>query len=276
MPLTWNSMRRILLKSHRRDICHLSNLLLLHMSIWGTSVRGEVSKGKHALVFQMNTARLEPEGFLQRLTPKNLFLVLKQLQLLKIQLLLFLAQLLVLDMLLLPYPLPLVHLYSLGRVQGHTHKHSSKAKSRKPHFPDAGLRLLGQNSSKQCGILYVAEAGWQDTARHSKRKEKDYMYFGVNHCQRIKQEKCCSYAQQCTPWPELSHKIWIYRTCTSPAILTAKPCKSIKQFFLQILSTILPQMPESNSFSLTLCIQFYKLQRDCTDEMFCSFPPPHA
>lgn len=160
MPLTWNSIRWILLKSHRRDICHLGNLLLLHMSIWGTSVRGEVSKGKHALVFQMNTARLEPEGFLQRLTPKNLFLVLKQLQLLKIQLLLFLAQLLVLDMLLLPYPLPLVHLYSLGRVQGHTHKHTSKAKSRKPHFPDAGLRLLGQNSSKQCGILYVAEAGW--------------------------------------------------------------------------------------------------------------------
>lgn len=91
------------------------------MSIWGTSVRGEVSKGTHALVFEMNTARLEPEGFLQRLTPKNLFLFLKQLQLLKIQLLLFLAQLLLLDMLLLPYPLPLVHLYSLGRVQGHTH-----------------------------------------------------------------------------------------------------------------------------------------------------------
>lgn len=71
----------------------------------------------------MNTARLEPEGFLQRLTPKNLFLFLKQLQLLKIQLLLFLAQLLLLDMLLLPYPLPLVYLYSLGRVQGHTHTH---------------------------------------------------------------------------------------------------------------------------------------------------------
>lgn len=47
------------------------------MRIWETPLRGEVSKGKRALVFQMNPARLEPEGFLQNLTPKNLFLVLK-------------------------------------------------------------------------------------------------------------------------------------------------------------------------------------------------------
>lgn len=53
----------------------------------------------------MNTARLKKVFWFQRFTPNNLFLLLKQLQLLKIQLLLFLVLLLMLDMLLLPYPL---------------------------------------------------------------------------------------------------------------------------------------------------------------------------
>jgi len=102
-------------------------------------------------VFQTNTARREPEGFLQRVTLKNLFLVLKQLQLLKIQLLLFLAQMLVLDMLLLPYPLPLVHLYSWGGSRD-THTHTLP-KPRAENFtslmqePGCWARILPSNGA---------------------------------------------------------------------------------------------------------------------------------
>lgn len=72
-------------------------------------------------MFQMNPARLEPEGFLQSLTPKNLFLVLKAAAAAENSASAFSGTIAHAGHAVAPTPLPLVHLYSLGRVQGHTH-----------------------------------------------------------------------------------------------------------------------------------------------------------
>lgn len=120
----------------------------------------------------MNPARLEPEGFLQSLTPKNLFLVLKAAAAAENSASAFSGTIARAGHAAAPTPLPLVHLYSLGRVQGHTHTHISKAKRRKIHFPDTGMGRLAQKSSKQCSILHAAEAGWVKDDRTSKKEGK--------------------------------------------------------------------------------------------------------
>lgn len=120
---------------------------------------------------------------------------------------------------------------------------------------------LAQKSSKQCSILHAAEAGWVKDDRTSKKGGKT----PSAHCWTLQQPKCCSCAQPCAPWPESSHQSWIwfldqpnlhfpsYSHCKTLQIQwTVPPTNS---------STVLPQKPESSSFSLTLCIQFWEQQR---------------
>lgn len=145
------------------------------MRVWETSLRGEVSKGKRALVFQMNPARLEPEGFLQSLTPKNLFLGLKAAAAAENSASAFSGTIVCAGHAVAPTSSTTGPSVQSGEGPG-THTHISKAKRRRIHFSDTGLGLLAQKSSKQCSILQVAEAGWVKDDRTQQEGRTDSKY----------------------------------------------------------------------------------------------------
>lgn len=199
--VSYLEIRWIPLKSHKMDICHLSNLLL-HMRVWETSLRGEVSKGKRALVFQMNPARLEPEGFLQSLTPKNLFLVLKAAAAAENSASAFSGAIACAGHAVAPTSSTTGPSVQSGEGPG-THTHS---------FPKPkGEKLISLTQEWGCCPKSLPN----DAASSMRQKQDGLRMTGHSkkegqtpskHCWPLQQQKCCSCAQPYAPWPEPSHQ----------------------------------------------------------------------
>lgn len=172
------------------------------MRVWETSLRGEVSKGKHALVFQMNPARVEPEGFLQSLTPKNLFLVLKAAAAAENSASAFSGAIACAGHAVAPTFSTTGPSVQSGEGPG-THTHALP-KPRGEKFISltqewgCWARSLPNNAASS---MRQKQDGLRMTG-HSKKEGKT----PSTHCWPIQQEKCCSNVQPRAPWPELSHQ----------------------------------------------------------------------